>query len=117
MATANIIEEFITAVELNHQTSYGHVAAITVYAYDILLSSGEEVVTPLIPEFRQWFWRGPNTPQIKYIWTSNWSIVKALYFFIRYYGIVLLIAIIASSTSVNTNIKVYVCTTLQNPKR
>jgi len=81
-STAALIQQFIVALKANQRNTYSYVAALTFYSYDIILSSGQE---------------------IKYIWGSKWSPVKALYFIIRYYCIVNLIAIVAvySSTSLS----------------
>ncbi|KAF8240036.1 hypothetical protein L208DRAFT_1235133, partial [Tricholoma matsutake] len=50
------------------------VSALTFVSYDIIISSGQE---------------------IKYVWTSKWSIVKTLYFIVRYYAVINLMRMFA----------------------
>jgi len=86
MASAAALEEFIVALGANRRTTYSYVAALSFLAYDVILSLGQE---------------------IKYIWGAKLSPVTALYFIVRYYGLLNLIAIVGVDTS--TNLSVPVC--------
>jgi len=74
----------IEAFEANRRVAYSYVAALTFYIYDIILSSGEE---------------------IKYIWGYKVSTVSVLYFTVRYFSVINLIAMVAFRTSVGLTVE------------
>ncbi|KAJ7468960.1 hypothetical protein B0H11DRAFT_1920742 [Mycena galericulata] len=89
------LAELLTAILQNRQNNYSngkysqsshflHSAALTVLAYDILLTMDSEVT---------------------YIWGARWSIPKALYLFGRYYGVLYLTALLSVGTNRNLTVE------------
>ncbi|KAF8237569.1 hypothetical protein L208DRAFT_486053 [Tricholoma matsutake] len=74
------VDTFVTLLSANQHATYSYVSALTFLSYDIILTSDLE---------------------INYIWGSHWSIVKALYFVVRYYAFISLIPMVALITHVN----------------
>jgi len=83
---AAALQQFIVALGANQRTTYSYVAALTFLAYDIILSFSQEV---------------------KYIWRSKASPITVLYFIVRYYSLITIIAIVGIFTHVN--VPIHVC--------
>ncbi|KAF8230812.1 hypothetical protein L208DRAFT_1438034 [Tricholoma matsutake] len=82
------VDTFVTLLSANQHATYSYVSALTFLSYDIILTSDLE---------------------INYIWGSHWSIVKALYFVVRYYAFISLIPTVALITHVNISHNSSVC--------
>jgi len=83
---AAFLQEIIVKLGANQRNKYSIVSALTFTAYDIVISSGQE---------------------IKYIWRSKRSLVTVLYFVVRYMSLVNLILIVTVRSL--TGLSVAVC--------
>ncbi|KAF8237564.1 hypothetical protein L208DRAFT_1388938 [Tricholoma matsutake] len=72
------VDTFVTLLSANQHATYSYVSALTCLSYDIILTSDLE---------------------INYIWGSHWSIVKVLYFVVRYYAFISLIPMVACTST------------------